>query len=319
MYYNFKPCTGTPDAFPFLQAFSQATPMARECFVSSSVKPGNTSCAYKCTKQYQHKAKQQHAAAKKRCCKVRVKSTDVLKDPQLRALLCGKVSMELVQEAVLVSYWTVMQRMSPIQAQWMKHTLHSGTYALEPASHQPTPAAVKTMQHSSSSAPKESQHTNNTQKSKNSAKLMPCPTSIASALHQQSAAASCTNATTIRNSTALLIKQVATQVVMAPAKPMSSISINLAQPQQSAADSCIMKTIHSNDNAAHQQLLQQAQPLTPAVPSQTKLPFPCETAKPTKTATPKVSLVSTIMGLAKSFISWVDFDIEVELSFNSWS
>jgi hypothetical protein len=31
-----------------------------------------------------------------------------------------------------------------------------------------------------------------------------------------------------------------------------------------------------------------------------------------------VSLVSTIMGLAHSFISWVDADIEIEFSFNSW-
>jgi hypothetical protein len=248
-----------------------------------------------------------------------VKSSDVLKDPQLRALLCSKMSMEHVHEAVLVSYWRVRQHMSPIQAQWMSHTLHSGQYALEPAAHQPTAAVVETMQHSSSNTTMKSQHIA-TQKAANPAMSMPCLTSATLAQHQQSATISCTNATTNSSrGTAMSSKQVVAQVVMAPAKLMSDISINLPQPQLSAADSCTMQTIHSSDTSAHQQLPQHTEPIALAHLSQDKLSFPTETVKPIKKTSSQASLVSTIMGLAKSFISWIDFDIEIELSLNSWS
>jgi hypothetical protein len=60
--------------------------------------------------------------------------------------------MECVQDAVMVGYYEVRRCMTPIQAQRLKRTLYSGQYSLELVAHQPTPAAVQTLQHSSSSS-----------------------------------------------------------------------------------------------------------------------------------------------------------------------
>jgi hypothetical protein len=81
-----------------------------------------------------------------------------------------------------------------------------------------------------------------------------------------------------------------------------------------------MKSINnsSNNNAAQQQLPQHTEPLSRPLPSTTATASTKETPKQTKQASPQMSLASTIMGLTHSFISWVDFEVEVEFSFSSW-
>jgi hypothetical protein len=211
--------------------------------------------------------------------------------------------------------------MTPIQAQRLKRTLYSGQYSLELAAHQPTPAAVQTLQHSSSSSKPAQRKQVVSQQVIHPAQTNPCHMSTTTlAQHHQAAALSCTKMATNSSSTGLLSQQEVTQEVIAPAKPTSNTSSNdLAEPQQRAADSCTMNTANSSsNNAAQQQVPQHAEPLSPPMPSKTKAAFTKETPKHTKQAPGQMSLASTIIGLAHSFISWVDFEIEVEFSFNSW-